>query len=268
MSGVIKLDKPALVLRTSDAEGRSYYDSSFQWPESGKVVAPDWNPSKGCGNGLHGLLWGQGDAGYLTFATDARWQVVEINEYVDVADTDGHPPKVKYPEGVVLFSGSREEATALIHSRAPNGTAVAAVTLTGGYGSTLTGGDDSTLTGGDDSTLTGGYGSTLTGGDDSTLTGGDDSTLTGGYGSTLTGGNRSTLTGGDDSTLTGGYGSTLTGGYGSTLTGGNRSTLTFKWWTGSRYRRRMVETGDAVDGIVVEAGKAYRITNSGVIVPA
>ncbi|HEY0623145.1 hypothetical protein [Sphingomonas sp.] len=244
---LVKLDKPALVLRTSDKDGRSYHTPTFQWPESGRVIAPDWDPSPRCGNGLHGLLWGEGGSGYLTFHPDSRWQVVEIDEYVQ-ASSD----KVKYPEGRVVFSGTQEEATRYIYERAPAGTCVVGVSLTGGYGSTLTGGNRSTLTGG--------YGSTLTGGDDSTLTGGNRSTLTGGNRSTLTGGNRSTLTGGDDSTLTGGYGSTLTGGYGSTLV--------FKHWSSAqqRYRRKLVEVGDTVDGALIEAGKAYRMTDGGVIV--
>ena len=167
---VIKLDSPALVLRTSNADLRSYWDESFQWPETGHVSAPDWRDSEGCGNGLHGLLWGEGDAGYLTFSPDSKWQVVEINEYVVTSrDCNGNPLKVKYPEGNVLFSGDRAEATKMIFDRAPAGSRIAALTLTGG--------NRSTLTGGDDSTLTGGYGSTLTGGNRSTLTGGYGSTL-------------------------------------------------------------------------------------------
>ena len=141
MSEVVKLDTPVLVLRTSDANLRSYWDSSFQWPETGYVAAPDWRPSAGCGNGLHGLLWGDGDAGYLALgSTDAKWQVVEIMEYVVTSrDLSGNPLKVKFPEGNVLMSTTREEATQYLYAKAPNGTRVAALTLTGGYRSTLTG---------------------------------------------------------------------------------------------------------------------------------
>jgi hypothetical protein len=232
-----------LVLRTCDANMQGH--NGFQWPETGRVEAPDWSPEPSCGHGLHGLLWGEGDGSYLNWDASARWLVVEVDA-ASIVDIGG---KVKYPAGDVLFCGDRLEATALLAERAP-GRAIVGGTLIGGDDSTLTGGDRSTLTGGDrstltggnrstltggnDSTLTGGYYSTLTGGYYSTLTGGDRSTLTGGYASTLTGGNRSTLTGGNDSTLTGGdrstltggYYSTLTGGYASTLTGGDRSTLT------------------------------------------
>ena len=232
MSEVVKLDTPVLVLRTSDANLRSYWDSSFQWPETGYVAAPDWRPSAGCGNGLHGLLWGDGDAGYLALgSTDAKWQVVEIMEYVVTSrDLSGNPLKVKFPEGNVLMSTTREEATQYLYAKAPNGTRVAALTLTGGYRSTLTGGDGSTLTGGDGSTLTGG----------------------------------------DGSTLTGGYRSTLTGGYGSTLTGGDGSTLVFKYYdfSAARYRRVLAELPYEGEVSDLEPGRAYRCTELGVIVPA
>lgn len=47
-----------LVLRTCAADLTSY--GGFQWPESGPVESPDWNPIAECGNGLHGWL-GAGD---------------------------------------------------------------------------------------------------------------------------------------------------------------------------------------------------------------
>lgn len=61
MSSLITPEKPVLVLRTSDKNGRSFHSPSFQWPESGNVTAPDWVESDQCGHGLHGLLWGCGD---------------------------------------------------------------------------------------------------------------------------------------------------------------------------------------------------------------
>lgn len=48
-----------LVLRVCDVDGKSH--GGFQWPESGPVAAPDWNPEPRCGGGLHGWLWGEGD---------------------------------------------------------------------------------------------------------------------------------------------------------------------------------------------------------------
>lgn len=44
-----------LVLRTCNSDMTGY--GGFKWPESGPVEAPDWNPVKSCGQGLHGWLW-------------------------------------------------------------------------------------------------------------------------------------------------------------------------------------------------------------------
>ena len=192
-----------LVLRTCDQKMQGY--GGFQWPESGPVEAPDWKDNGECGNGLHGLLWGEGSSRLLNW--EGKWMVVEVDE-TDVRPlTDNGDIKCKFPKGVVVFVGDREGATGYIHARRP-GTIVGLVAI-GGDRSTLTGGNCSKLTGGYDSKLTGGNYSKLTGGNCSKLTGGHYSKLTGGYGSTLTGGYGSTLTGGDCSTLTGGYGSTL-----------------------------------------------------------
>ena len=213
--------KHIYVLRVNDAKNQSR--NGFQYPLKGKVSAPDWNPSPHCGEGLHGWENGEGDPSVANAYPDGVWLVLKVEDRPDnLVRIDG---KVKFREGIVVFSGSRNAVTEYIYkkTKAPS---VLWVNLTGGYSSTLTGGHSSTLTGGHSSTLTGGYSSTLTGGDSSTLTGGHSSTLTGGHSSTLTGGDYSTLTGGDYSTLTGRYSSTLTGGHSSTLTGGYSSTLT------------------------------------------
>jgi hypothetical protein len=243
--------KYGYMLRTCNSLLQAH--GGFQWPSKGSVEAPDWKPVAECGNGLHGLLWGEGNGALLDWSEDAKWLVVKVL-LAEVIDIKG---KVKVPSGSVVYCGNRKGAIEKIKKLGAKGPIVGDIftggdnsTLTGGYGSTLTGGKWSTLTSGkwstltsgDNSTLIGGDNSTLIGGDNSTLTGGDNSTLTGGYGSTLTGGDDSTLTGGERSTLTGGkwstltsgkwstltsgYNSTLTGGDNSTLTGGERSTLT------------------------------------------
>lgn len=50
----------ALVMKVVGPKGESY--GAFIWPtEIGSTVeAPDWKPTKECGNGLHGWLWGLG----------------------------------------------------------------------------------------------------------------------------------------------------------------------------------------------------------------
>ena len=150
----------AYVLRTCAADMTSY--GGFVWPREGVVEAPDWQPTADCGRGLHGFLWGEGDGSLADWSRDAVWIVSRINEWIDL---DG---KVKFPRAEVVFSGSREDATAKIRELGANG-AVIGSTLTGGHGSILTGGRGSTLTGGDYSALTGGRGSILTGGDGSIL---------------------------------------------------------------------------------------------------
>ena len=246
-----------ICMRTCDENLKSH--GGFQWPESGEVVCPDWSAKPECGNGLHGLLWGMGQADLLNWSPDAKWLAVEVEEK-GIINLNG---KVKFQKCRVVLCGDRKAATDLVSKHAPNGTAVIGLvqdggdrsTITGGYRSTITGGYRSTITGGDRSTITGGYRSTITGGDRSTITGGDGSTITGGDGSTITGGDYSTITGGDRSTITGGDGSTITGGHRSTITGGDYSTLVLTYWDSKTGRNRCVLRYVGEDGI--KPGVAY-----------
>jgi hypothetical protein len=142
-----------LFLRTTDKDGKAH--SGFQWPmEVGATVtAPDWKPTKECGNGLHGLLDGLDDSSHLSFDPDALWWIVEADDAIDL---DG---KHKFRSCKVVAFGPRHEVTAHLHAMRPGPI----------HGLCLTGGNYATLTGGYESTLTGGYGSTLTGGYESTL---------------------------------------------------------------------------------------------------
>jgi hypothetical protein len=103
----------ALMLRTCEPDMTSY--DGFRWPESGEVEAPDWSPVAECGRGLHGLLWGEGDAQLLRSGPDVRWLVVEVDEDL-VVDLGG---KVKVPRGVVVACGTRDEAIAYAARRRP-----------------------------------------------------------------------------------------------------------------------------------------------------
>ena len=60
----------ALVLRTTDKDGRSH--GGFQWPrEIGALVeCPDWKPEATCRNGLFGYLDGMGSRDSLSDAPD------------------------------------------------------------------------------------------------------------------------------------------------------------------------------------------------------
>ena len=136
-----------LMLRTCAADMSAH--GGFVWPRSGPVECPDWQPTKACGNGLHGLLRGCGRGSLLNWDEGAMWLVVEILAS-DVIDLDG---KIKVPRGRVLFAGVRLEALALMQRLGHLDEAAVGATLTGGDGATLTGGDRATLTGGDRATF-------------------------------------------------------------------------------------------------------------------
>ncbi len=189
------------LLRTTDADGRSH--GGFQWPESGPVSAPDWLPTAKCGNGLHGLLDGVGDAGLLNWAPDARWLVVTVDE-ADIVDLDG---KVKVPRGKVIHCGDRASATAVLDGLGAALLPVVGSTRTAGYAGTATAGDAGTATAGD--------AGTATAGDAGTATAGDAGTATAGYAGTATAGYAGTATAGDAGTATAGYAGTATAGDGA-----------------------------------------------------
>jgi len=146
----------------------------FQWPKAGAVSAPDWHPGKHCGNGLHGLLWGQGDGNLLCWDQGAHWLVVEVDAK-SIVDLQG---KVKFPRGTVVHCGDRSSAAAFIVERRPDlasviigGTATAGYrgTATAGYRGTATAGDYGTATAGDYGTATAGYRGTATAGEGGTI---------------------------------------------------------------------------------------------------
>jgi hypothetical protein len=128
-----------LVLRTCLADMRSPSCDAhgFIWPRSGPVECADWQPTKACGNGLHGVLWGEGDGGNPWVWDDTGvWLIVEVDAS-DVIELGG---KVKFPRGVVVFSGPRLEATTMLGRLAP-GRAIVGGTATAGDSGTATAGD-------------------------------------------------------------------------------------------------------------------------------
>ena len=160
-----------LCLRTCDAQRRGH--GGFQWPESGYVEAPDWSPEPCCGKGLHGLLWGEGEAFQLSDFEDAVWLVVAVDA-ADIVDLGG---KVKFPRGEVVYCGVRDGATAYILANGGAGKACAYARVTVGDGGTATAGDRGTATAGDRGTATAGGGGTATAGGGGTATAGDEGTL-------------------------------------------------------------------------------------------
>ena len=161
-------DGRMLVLRTCNSDMSSH--GGFMWPTSGHVEAPDWDPdpARDCGGGLHGLLWGCGDAGLLSHAEDARWLVVAV-EPADFANVD-QPDKVRFRRCEVVLVGSRGEATAHLIGNGAGwlpvvyGTATAGEygTATAGYSGTATAGEYGTATAGKSGTATAGkYGTVV-----------------------------------------------------------------------------------------------------------
>src|SRR4051812_17335622 len=93
-----------LVLRTcsADLKAQASQANGFQYPESGPVEAPDWAPTKACGAGLHGLLWGIGDLGLLSADHDAKYMLLSVDPADGLIELDN---KVKFRRGNVVFVG-------------------------------------------------------------------------------------------------------------------------------------------------------------------
>jgi hypothetical protein len=162
----------ALMLRSCNPDMTAH--GGFVWPKDGYVEAPDWRPSAECGNGLHGLLWGEGDILLTHMDRPAQWLVVEVDAD-EVVDLGG---KVKVPRGNVIFCGERHAAATLICSDP------GAAGKLGNYG-TATAGYCGTATAGNYGTATAGYRGTATAGNYGTATAGNYGTATAGEGGTI-----------------------------------------------------------------------------------
>ena len=233
-----------LLLRTCSAELTSY--SGFEWPESGPVEAPDWDPSPCCGGGLHGLPWGEGNGSLLDWGVDAKWLVWEAiaSDVVEITEDGGG--KSKAPRGVVVYCGDREGATRYIAEHGGSGRSIVGGTATAGDFGTATAGDFGTATAGDRGTATAGDRGTATAGYLGTATAGDLGTATAGYLGTATAGYRGTATAGYRGTATAGDFGTATAGYLGTATAGENGVLSVEWYDEVRncYRRAVGVVGE------------------------
>jgi hypothetical protein len=210
----------ALVLRYCRADRSSH--GGFVWPESGPVTCSDWRDNRECGNGLHGWLWGEGDAGVWEHRPDDIGMVVEV-AVADLRDLSG---KVKYERGVVVFCGPRHAAADYILAHGGAGRAVIGAIATAGARGTATAGARGTATAGDDGTATAGARGTATAGARGTATAGYAGTATAGARGTATAGARGTATAGARGTATAGAHGTATAGDDGTATAGARGTAT------------------------------------------
>jgi hypothetical protein len=242
------MTQKSYILRTCDENLKSY--NNFQWPSSGPVECPDWDPRASCGNGLHGLLNGEGDGTLLSWDPTAQWMVVEV----DPADVVNLIGKVKFHRGVVIHVGDRQSATDLIQQLCPASRAVVGACSTAGDGDTATAGDSGTATAGNYGTATAGYKGTAVAGYRGTATAGDEGTATAGDGGTATAGDRGTATAGDEGTAT-------AGNYG-TATAGDGGIIRIRHWDGSRYRDVVGYIGEGD----LKANAKYRLNENGVFV--
>jgi hypothetical protein len=206
-----------LLLKTVNADGAAY--RGFQWPRTGEVVAPDWNPDPDCGGGLHGLLRGCGDASALSNYSGAIWIVFAARES-EVVEFDG---KAKAPRGRVVYYGERQRAIDLLCEEYPDAPIVYRTATAGDYGM-ATAGYCGTASAGYDGTAAAGHHGTATAGDEGTATAGDEGTATAGHRGTASAGDYGTASAGDYGTVTaGGEGTATAGDYGM-ATAGDRGT--------------------------------------------
>ena len=225
-----------LVLRTCNDDGTSR--NSFVWPLTvgSTVTCPDWDSKPECGNGLHGLLWGEGNGELLSWEEDDKWLVLEVEES-DIIDLGG---KVKFPSCKVVHVGDQKSATNYMyeHSKLK---AIVGLMIQVGNSSTILSGYGSKITSGEGSKITSGEGSKITSGDYNTITSGDYSTITSGNYSTITSGNRSTITSEN----------------GSKVKAGKGSMISISYWDDSKNRSRLVTAYVGEDGI--EANVFYSL---------
>jgi hypothetical protein len=236
-----------LLLRTCDRDLKAY--GGFQWPSSGLVVAPDWSSRDCCGFGLHGLPWGEGDAGHLSTSESAKWLVVEAVDSTVVHITEGGGGKSKFPACNVVYCGDRDGATKYIYEHGGVGKAVA-------YGK-ATAGDSGTATAGDSGTATAGYSGTATAGYSGKATAGAYGTATAGY--------SGTATAGDSGKATAGYSGKATAGAYGTATAGDRGLIQISYWDETNNRPR-IKLGYIGEG-GLEAGVEYKLDSRFEFVP-
>ena len=152
-------EETVLILRTCNADMTSY--GGFRWPESGPVVAPDWAPTMKCGNGLHGLLWGEGSVQFMNLADDAKWLVFRA-AVADLKHGEGDlTDKCKARAGYVEYCGTRDGAITYLLANGAKGKRVVFGTSTSGYHGTSTSGNGGTSTSGYRGTSTSGNGGTI-----------------------------------------------------------------------------------------------------------
>jgi hypothetical protein len=221
------VEETVLVLRSckeSDGKLVAWHNKAngFEWPRSGVVIAPDWGTKQPneCGGGLHGLLWGVGDAENCCYWGDnAKWLVVEVLKK-EVVDIDG--TKVKFPRGTVIFCGSLQEAAAIVKKRAPLGTPVTGGSAAAGdRGSAAAGDMGSAAAGYMGSAAAGDMGSAAAG-DRGSAAAGDMGSAAAGYMGSAAAGDRGSAAAGYMGSAAAGYRGSAAAGYRGSAAAGDR----------------------------------------------
>jgi len=162
--------------------------------------------------------------------------VVEVLEK-DIVDLGG---KIKFPQGNVVFSGSREGATNFLLANGGQGKAVIGAWVANpSSNGHATAGDYGTATAGEGGTATAGEGGTATASKFGTATALD-------YG---------TANAGAWGTATAGFKGTATAGFGGTTTAGFKGKLAIDYWDGTRSRTKVGYIGE--DGL--EPNTPYKL---------
>jgi len=131
---------------------------------------------------------------------------------------------VKFPRGIVLYTGNRQTAAQMIAEKYPGEGVIGAVITAGDWG-----------------TATAGY----------------KGTATAGNSGTATAGNSGTATAGDWGTATAGNSGTATAGNSGTATAGEKGIIQIRFYDGAKSRYRIATAYVGEDGI--EPGKRYAL---------
>ena len=244
------------VLKTTKKDGTTY--NGFKWPTEvgAKVTAPDWKPTNGCGNGLHGWLNGKGD-GTIGHIKDegCLWMVLETDSYIDLVD------KVKFESCTILHVGDRLSATKFLRNLVPDATRMIGESIEVGGNEDSIVGDYGTATAGDYGTATAGYRGTATAGDRGTATAGYEGTATAGYRGTATAGYRGKATAGNFGTATAGDRGTATAGDWGTATAGNggKATAGYEGIATAGYEGTAIAGEKGIVQITYESGGRWRL---------
>lgn len=107
-------------------------DDGIVWPTSGPVTALDWDAKEEKRNGFYGWLHGMGSVSggreELFYMVNARWLVVEVPVYIQLNGI------VRFPTGIVVCSGSREEAIAYLLGHGCKGAVIGNYMQIGDFG--------------------------------------------------------------------------------------------------------------------------------------